>query len=85
MAVRGKLKQLLMKHVHDAQCDSVKAVETGPAKGIDAIGPSGRRVKNVVRQGRWAVGQGAENNRRLARPMKRAPNPVQPLEVRTEL
>ena len=51
----------------------------------NAIRFSGRCVKNDVRQGRWAVGQGAENNRRLARPMKRAPNPVQPLEVRTEL
>ena len=34
MAVRGKLKQLLMTRVHDARCDSVKAVETGPEKGI---------------------------------------------------
>ena len=34
MAVRDKLKQLLMARVHDARCDSVKAVETGPEKGI---------------------------------------------------
>ena len=34
MAVRDKPKQLLMARVHDAWCDSVKAVETGPEKGI---------------------------------------------------
>ena len=34
MAVRDKLKQLLMACVHDAWCDSVKAVETGPEKAL---------------------------------------------------